>query len=178
MTAQDSDDNWMSISERSSGLSQISPRPSITRRCISVSMKIWLKGGLMIGIVARGAATSTFVRTASCTIGQQRGHPGIPLEEYTPENLEHEYHTVKPCAPHCTIPCVQRVAMVDEFRESPREALVRFFPVRRCGDRRSSDMPVAIRVLTWLFLPPIQHNWRNRLSSAFTRTAMLCLRVR
>ena len=68
MTAQDSYDNGLSISERSSGLSQISPRPSITRRCISVSMKIWLKGGLMIGIVARGAATSTFVRTASCTI--------------------------------------------------------------------------------------------------------------
>jgi MoaA/NifB/PqqE/SkfB family radical SAM enzyme len=73
---------------------------------------------------------------------QQRGHPG-PLEEYTRENLEHEYHTVKPCAPHCTIPCVQRVAMVDEFRESPKEALLRFFPVCGHGDQTSSDFALS-----------------------------------
>jgi MoaA/NifB/PqqE/SkfB family radical SAM enzyme len=109
---------------------------------------------------------------------QQRGHPGIPLEEYTRENLEHEYHTVKPCAPHCTIPCVQRVAMVDEFRERPREALPRFFPVCGRGGRTSSDLPSAIRFLTWLFLPPNQHSWRNRLTSTFARTALLCLRVK
>ena len=109
---------------------------------------------------------------------QQRGHPGIPLEEYTRENLEHEYHTVKPCAPYCTIPCVQRVAMVDEFQETPREALVRFFPVCGCGNRTSSDMPTAIRVLTWLFLPPNPHNWRQHLTSTFTRAALLCLRVK
>ena len=37
---------------------------------------------------------------------QQRGYPGIPLEEYTLENVEREYHTVKRCAPYCTISCV------------------------------------------------------------------------
>ena len=68
MTAQGSYDNWMNSSERSFGLFQISQSPSITRCCISVFMKIWPKGGLMTGIVARGAATSTFVRTAWCTI--------------------------------------------------------------------------------------------------------------
>ena len=37
---------------------------------------------------------------------QQPGYPGIPLEEYTLENVEREYHTVKRCAPYCTISCV------------------------------------------------------------------------
>ena len=109
---------------------------------------------------------------------QQRGHPGISLEEYTRENLEHEYHTVKPCALYCSIPCVQRVAMVDEFRERPREALARFFPVHVHGHQTSSDLPTAIRVLTWLFLPRNQDSWRSRLTSTFTRAALLCLRVR
>src|SRR6202165_417168 len=45
---------------------------------------------------------------------QQRGYPGVPLEKYTPEDLEREYHTVKQCAPYCTISCVQRVSMIDE----------------------------------------------------------------
>ena len=109
---------------------------------------------------------------------QQRGYPGIPLEEYTRVNLDHEYHTVKSCAPYCTIPCVQRVAMVDEFRERPREALVRFFPVYERGEKTSSDLPTAIRLLTWLFLPPNQHNWRHRLTGIFTRAALLCLRIK
>lgn len=32
---------------------------------------------------------------------QQRGFPGIPLEQYTGEDLEREYHREKPCAPYC-----------------------------------------------------------------------------
>src|SRR5260370_30075408 len=48
---------------------------------------------------------------------QQRGYPGIPLEKYTPDDLEREYHTVKRCAPYCTISCVQRVSMIDERSE-------------------------------------------------------------
>ena len=109
---------------------------------------------------------------------QQRGYPGIPLEEYTRENLEREYHTVKPCAPYCTIPCVQRVAMVDEFRERPRQALVRFFSAQGDSSQTSRDLPTSIRVLTWLFLPPDKPSWRHRLTSAFTRAALLCLRVK
>ena len=109
---------------------------------------------------------------------QQRGYPGIRLEEYTRENLEREYHTVKPCAPYCTIPCVQRVAMVDEFRERPKEALVRFFPARGDSGQTSCDLPTSMRVLTWLFLPPSQHSWRRRLTSVFTRVAVSCLRVK
>ena len=34
---------------------------------------------------------------------QQRGYPGIPLEQYGVEDIRREYLTEKPCAPHCTI---------------------------------------------------------------------------
>ncbi len=54
---------------------------------------------------------------------QQRGFPAIPLEQYTREHLEHEYHTQKSCAPHCTVSCVQQVAMLDNWRDpQTREA--------------------------------------------------------
>jgi len=47
---------------------------------------------------------------------QQRGFPAIPLAQYTREHLDHEYFTEKPCAPHCTVSCVQQVAMLDNWR--------------------------------------------------------------
>ena len=47
---------------------------------------------------------------------QQRGFPALPLEKYTREHLVHEYHTQKSCAPHCTVSCVQQVAMLDNWR--------------------------------------------------------------
>ena len=63
---------------------------------------------------------------------QQRGHPAIPLEQYTRDHIEHEYHTKKTCAPRCTISCVQQVALMDNWRdpqtrrafEKPLEPLV------------------------------------------------------
>ncbi len=62
---------------------------------------------------------------------QQRGFPAIPLEQYTRQYLEHEYHTQKSCAPRCTVSCVQQVAMLDNWRDPqtreafrPAEALV------------------------------------------------------
>jgi MoaA/NifB/PqqE/SkfB family radical SAM enzyme len=82
---------------------------------------------------------------------QQRGYPGIPLEKYTHENLEREYHSVKQCAPYCTISCVQRGSMIDELRENPIEAITRFFPSQ--GPKSLSKMPLVVRILTWLFLP-------------------------
>ena len=48
---------------------------------------------------------------------QQRGYPAIPLERYTRELLDHEYHTEKPCAPRCTIACVQQVGLLDNWRD-------------------------------------------------------------
>jgi MoaA/NifB/PqqE/SkfB family radical SAM enzyme len=48
---------------------------------------------------------------------QQRGYPGIPLENYSREEIEREYRTEKPCAPLCTIACVQQVAILDNWRD-------------------------------------------------------------
>jgi MoaA/NifB/PqqE/SkfB family radical SAM enzyme len=47
---------------------------------------------------------------------QQRGYPGIPLADYTPDDLRREFATEKSCAPHCTVSCVQQVAMLDNWR--------------------------------------------------------------
>jgi MoaA/NifB/PqqE/SkfB family radical SAM enzyme len=47
---------------------------------------------------------------------QQRGYPGIPLAEYTPEMRQREYFTKKHCAPKCTVSCVQQVAILDNWR--------------------------------------------------------------
>ncbi len=48
---------------------------------------------------------------------QQRGYPGIPLEEYTLEDIRREYLTKKSCAPFCTIACVHQVATFDRWRD-------------------------------------------------------------
>jgi len=47
---------------------------------------------------------------------QQRGYPGIPLTQYTPEMRRHEYLTDKFCAPRCTVSCVQQVGILDNWR--------------------------------------------------------------
>ena len=47
---------------------------------------------------------------------QWRGVPGVPLEDYTSGQLRREYVTAKPCAAYCTINCVQRVALFDNWR--------------------------------------------------------------
>src|SRR5271156_3641275 len=48
---------------------------------------------------------------------QQRGYPGIPLAQYTPEMRHREYATKKFCAPRCTVSCVQQVAILDNWRD-------------------------------------------------------------
>jgi len=48
---------------------------------------------------------------------QQRGHPGISLERYTVSDIEREYFTKKACAPSCTIGCVQRVSVMDDWHD-------------------------------------------------------------
>jgi hypothetical protein len=47
---------------------------------------------------------------------QQRGYPGIPLAQYTPEMRQREFYTEKFCAPMCTVSCVQQVGMLDNWR--------------------------------------------------------------
>jgi len=48
---------------------------------------------------------------------QQRGYPGIPLDQYTREDIKREYLTRKACADFCTIACVQQVALFDNWRD-------------------------------------------------------------
>jgi MoaA/NifB/PqqE/SkfB family radical SAM enzyme len=81
---------------------------------------------------------------------QQRGHPGIPLEEYGPDDLRRQYHQVKECAPLCTVGCVHRVAQVDELRQSPETALSQWFSTPVRGHR--SGLPLAVRLLLWVFV--------------------------
>jgi len=80
---------------------------------------------------------------------QQRGHPGIPLEQYSDEDLRREYHRVKGCAPLCTIGCVHRVAQVDELRHNPQKALSRWFSGTDHGHR---GLPLPVRMLMWTFV--------------------------
>lgn len=47
---------------------------------------------------------------------QQRGYPGTPLAEYTREDIAREFDTEKACAPYCTIGCVHRASVLDQWR--------------------------------------------------------------
>ena len=81
---------------------------------------------------------------------QQRGHPGIPLERYSEDNLRAEYDREKSCAPFCTVGCVHRVAQVDELRHDPEGALATWF--RSPDDPEGSPFPVPVRILRWAFV--------------------------
>ncbi len=47
---------------------------------------------------------------------QQRGYPGVPVAEYTREDVKREFKTAKSCAPNCTIGCVHRTSYIDHWR--------------------------------------------------------------
>jgi MoaA/NifB/PqqE/SkfB family radical SAM enzyme len=46
---------------------------------------------------------------------QQRGHPGTPLAEYGPRDIQREYQTQKDCSPDCTINCVRLASAMDRW---------------------------------------------------------------
>ena len=48
---------------------------------------------------------------------QQRGAPGIPLAQYTVDDIKREFLTPKSCAPYCTIGCVHRCSTMDYWRK-------------------------------------------------------------
>jgi MoaA/NifB/PqqE/SkfB family radical SAM enzyme len=54
---------------------------------------------------------------------QQRGYPGIPIAEYTREDVKREFLTAKSCAPNCTIGCVHRISYIDHWR-APQTRMV------------------------------------------------------
>jgi MoaA/NifB/PqqE/SkfB family radical SAM enzyme len=82
---------------------------------------------------------------------QQRGRPGIPLEQYGVSDLQREAAREKTCAPYCTVSCVQQTAMLDSFRENPRRVLRDMIAARR--ERNPAyRAPVFLHVLSWMFL--------------------------
>jgi len=88
---------------------------------------------------------------------QQRGAPAIPLEDYTIEHLKRYAAQGKPCAPLCTISCVHQTAMLDAFREAPRETLAGILDRRR---QRNPDfrVPALVSMLDWMFLDPARRS--------------------
>ncbi len=48
---------------------------------------------------------------------QQRGYPGVPIEQYRLEDVRREYNTAKGCAPNCTVSCVHQTSMMDFWRD-------------------------------------------------------------
>ena len=54
---------------------------------------------------------------------QQRGYPGVPLAEYTREDLKREFLTEKTCSPNCTVSCVHQISYIDHWR-APQKAFV------------------------------------------------------
>jgi MoaA/NifB/PqqE/SkfB family radical SAM enzyme len=103
---------------------------------------------------------------------QQRGFPGISIHEYTQQHLDREYTSIKPCALYCTISCVHRVSVVDQFRQDPHGSLIRFFPPK--SGEKEPDLPFAVRALRWMFLPP----QGSRHPRWIGRTFLRLLRVR
>ena len=101
---------------------------------------------------------------------QQRGTPGIPLAEYTPEDLDRERRTPKSCAPFCTVSCVHRVSVLDRFRERPIETIVETLsPSGQSGSL--ADVPLPVRAMAWMFV-------RSSNAGFFKRMAVRALGAR
>jgi MoaA/NifB/PqqE/SkfB family radical SAM enzyme len=99
---------------------------------------------------------------------QQRGRPGIPLADYTVEDIRREAATPKACAPMCTISCVHQTAMLDEFRERPKETLDGILDRRRAMDP-DFETPATVRALSWMFLDPGRRRLFGKLFSFVSR---------
>jgi len=76
---------------------------------------------------------------------QQRGYPGIPLAQYTTDDVRRESISEKRCAPFCTVSCVHRVALLDRIRTQPLETLDQIMPEHGGG-------ATGVRVLRWMFV--------------------------
>jgi MoaA/NifB/PqqE/SkfB family radical SAM enzyme len=102
---------------------------------------------------------------------QQRGRPGIPLLQYTREDILRESHRPKGCAPFCTISCVHQTAMLDDFRTKPRETLAGIIARRKERDP-GWRLPLFVKCLEWAFLR------NSRARDWFGAIALRTLRVR
>jgi MoaA/NifB/PqqE/SkfB family radical SAM enzyme len=101
---------------------------------------------------------------------QQRGKPGIPLEQYGRDDVVREAAVKKGCAPFCTISCVHQTAMLDSFRTRPTQTLAGIIDRRRERDP-GWQTPASVRLLEWMFLR--DKNRRDRIG----RIALKLLRA-
>ncbi|MGH9466572.1 MAG: radical SAM protein [Terriglobales bacterium] len=53
---------------------------------------------------------------------QQRGAPGVPLAEYTVDDIRREYSLKKDCAPYCTVACAHYTSIMDFWRDEQHAA--------------------------------------------------------
>jgi len=79
---------------------------------------------------------------------QQRGYPGIPLQEYTRQDIAREFLTQKPCAPYCTVSCVHHASIADTWR-APQK-LKAFAPLPNRQPAQSSSEPAQMKDLLQL----------------------------
>ncbi|MGH9904733.1 MAG: radical SAM protein, partial [Pyrinomonadaceae bacterium] len=71
---------------------------------------------------------------------QQRGYPGIPLEQYTMADFDREYMTEKWCAPTCTLQCVHQVGILDNWRDPQKT------PAQIAQEREKEAVGEMVRV--------------------------------
>jgi MoaA/NifB/PqqE/SkfB family radical SAM enzyme len=64
---------------------------------------------------------------------QQRGYPGVPLLNYTKDDVRREFLTAKGCSPNCTVSCVHQVSYIDFWR-SPQPLQPQPRPADEVGD--------------------------------------------
>ena len=69
---------------------------------------------------------------------QQRGYPGVPLAEYTTEDVKREFLTAKSCAPNCTIGCVHRISHIDHWRGAQTSTV--------SPGERGAEAPVLVNI--------------------------------
>jgi MoaA/NifB/PqqE/SkfB family radical SAM enzyme len=73
---------------------------------------------------------------------QQRGFPGIPLADYTRNDIRREFLTEKACAPNCTISCVHQTSFMDFWR-APQKAESHAVVGPRCECSAADHSPLV-----------------------------------
>ena len=71
---------------------------------------------------------------------QQRGYPGLPIAEYTIDDIRREFRTRKDCRPFCTLSCVHQASWLDKWRvrqHIPDPHSKQRLQIQKCSDETS-----------------------------------------